>query len=138
MASTSAFTNQGKQDFLNGVHLPADVYKIALYAAAATNDKTTTAYSVTNEVSGTGYAAGGIALSGFTVSISGDTAYMTWSTNPSWTIATITAASAIIYNSTRSNKALAVIDFGGTFTSAGGTFTVQLPAAGLTAILRIA
>lgn len=138
MASTTAFTNQAKQDFFNGVHQPADVYKIALYAAAATNDKTTTAYAVTNEVSGAGYVAGGIALVGFTVSISADTAYITWSTNPSWTGASITVASALIYNSTRSNKALAVIDFGGTFTDAGGTFTVQLPAAGLTAIIRSA
>jgi hypothetical protein len=138
MASTSAFTNQAKQDFLNGVHQPADAFKIALYTAAAVNDKTTTAYSATNEVVGTGYTAGGQALVGFTVSISGDTAYLTWSTNPSWPNATITAASALIYNSTRSNKAIAVIDFGGAFTSTAGTFTVQLPAAGLTALLRIA
>ncbi|HXE59668.1 MAG TPA: hypothetical protein VN607_03140 [Gemmatimonadaceae bacterium] len=136
--STSAFTDQAKQDFLNGVHQPTDVYKIALYTAAAANDKTLTAYTATNEISGAGYAAGGIALTGFTVGISGDTAYITWSTNPSWPSATFTAASAVIYNSTRSNKALAVIDFGGSFSVTGGTFTVQLPAAGLSAILRIA
>ncbi|HXE59474.1 MAG TPA: hypothetical protein VN607_02160 [Gemmatimonadaceae bacterium] len=136
--STSAFTDQAKQDFLNGVHQPTDVYKIALYTASATNDKTLTAYTATNEISGAGYAAGGIALTGFTVGISGDTAYITWTTNPSWPTATFTAASAVIYNSTRSNKALAVIDFGGSFSVTGGTFTVQLPAAGLSAILRIA
>jgi len=136
--STSAFTDQAKQDFLNGVHQPTDVYKIALYTSSATNDKTLTAYTATNEISGAGYAAGGIALTGFTVGISGDTAYITWTTNPSWPSATFTAASAVIYNSTRSNKALAVIDFGGSFSVTGGTFTVQLPAAGLSAILRIA
>lgn len=138
MASTSAFTNQAKQDYFNGVHQPADVYKIALYTATAVNDKTTTAYSATNEVSGAGYTAGGATLAGFTVSISGDTAYLTWTTNPSWPTATFTAASAILYNSTRSNKALAVLDFGGSFSVGGGTFTVTLPAAGLTSILRIA
>lgn len=136
--STSAFTDQAKQDFLNGVHQPGDAYKIALYDASATNDKTLAAYTATHEITGTGYAAGGIALTGFTVGISGDTAYITWTTNPSWPSATFTAASAVIYNSSRSNKAIAVIDFGGSFSVSGSTFTVQLPAAGLSAIIRIA
>lgn len=137
MAVTAAFTNQAKQDFLNGVHQPGDVYKVALYTqAAATMDKTTTAYSATGEISGTGYTATGMNLAGFTVGISSDTAYMTF-TNPAWTTATITADAALIYNSTRSNKAIGVL----TFTSAsstGATWTLNLPAAGLTAILRIA
>lgn len=136
--STSAFTDQAKQDYLNGVHQPGDAYKIALYTSSATNDKTLAAYTATNEISGAGYTAGGIALSGFTVAISGDTAYLTWTVNPSWPSATFTAASAVIYNSTRSNKAIAVIDFGGSFSVSGSTFTVQLPAAGLSAIIRIA
>jgi hypothetical protein len=138
MASTSAFCNSAKQNFLNGTNLAANVYKIALYTATAVNDKTTTAYSATNEVSGTGYTAGGQTLVGFTVSISGDTAYMDWTTDPSWTGASLTAASALIYNSSVGNQAVAVIDFGGTFTSTAGTFTVQLPAPGTTAIIRIA
>lgn len=135
--STSAFTDQAKQDFLNGVHQPGDAYKIALYDAAATNDKTLAAYTATHEIAGTGYTAGGLALSGFTQGIAGDTAYITF-TNPSWPSATFTAASAVIYNSTRSNKAIAVIDFGGSFSVSGSTFTVQLPPAGLSAIIRIA
>ena len=138
MASTSAFTNSAKQEYLNGIHLAAAVYKIALYTSTATNDKTTTAYSATNEVSGAGYTAGGATLAGFTVSISGDTAYIDWTTDPTWTSSTITAASALIYNSSVSNKAIAVIDFGGTFTDTAGTFTVQLPAPGTTATVRIA
>jgi len=136
--STSAFTDQAKQDFLNGVHQPGDTYMIALYDAAATNDKTTTAYSATHEIAGTGYAAGGIALSGFTVGLVGDTAYIDFTTDPSWPSASFTAASALIYNASRSNKALAVIDFGGSFTATGGTFTVQLPAPGASAIITIA
>ena len=138
MASTTAFCNSAKQDYLNGLNLSSNVYKIALYTSTATNDKTTAIYSVTNEVSGTGYTAGGATLAGFTVSISGDTAYIDWTTDPSWTTATFTAASALIYNSSVSNHAIAVIDFGGNFTATAGTFTVQLPAPGLTAIIRLA
>lgn len=138
MASTTAFTNPAKQDFLNGVHQPGDTYKIALYAAAATNDKTMAAYSATNEVSGTGYTATGQTLVGFTVSISGDTAYIDFTTDPSWAGATFTAASCIIYNSSKSNKVIAVIDFGGAFTATAGTFTLTFPAPGASALIRIA
>ncbi len=137
MAFAACITDQFKQDILNGVHQPGDTYKIALYTqAAATNaNKTLTAYSATGEVSGTGYSAGGTALSGFTVGLSTDTAYITF-TNPSWSSATITADAAVIYNSSRSNKAMAVLSFGST-TSTAGTFTVQFPAAGASAVITI-
>ena len=138
MASTTAFCNSAKQNFLNGTNLAANTYKMALYTSTATNDKTTTAYSATNEVTGTGYVAGGTTMAGFTVSISTDTAYIDWTTDPSWTTATITAASCLIYNSSVANQALCVIDFGGNFTATAGTFTVQLPAPGLTAVIRLA
>lgn len=137
MAFQACITDQAKQDWLNGVHQPGDTYKIALYTqAGATNaNKSLTAYSTTGEVSGTGYSAGGMALSGFTVGLSTDTAYATF-TNPSWTSATITADAAVIYNSSRSNKAIAVLSFGST-TSTAGTFTVQFPAAGASAVITI-
>ena len=140
MAITSAFTNQAKQDFFNGVHQPADVYKIALYTSAATLDKTTTAYSATNEVAnGNGYATGGATLSGFTVALDTDTAYIDWTSDPSWAAASFTARGALIYNSSRSNKAIAVFDFGADKTASGGAFTVTLPApAAATALIRIA
>ena len=137
MAITQSFTNQAKQDFLAGVHQPGDAYKIALFTSAATMDKTTTAYSTTNEVTGTGYTAGGATLSGYAGGISGDTAYLSWS-DPTWASSTITARGALIYNSSRSNKAIAVLDFGADITSTAGTFTVDLPAAGASAIVRIA
>lgn len=138
MAVTAAFTNQAKQDFLNGVHQPTDVYKVALYTqAAASLDKTTTAYTATGEVTGVGYTAAGLNMTGFTVGISGDTAYIDWSTDPAWTTATITADAALIYNSSRTNKAIAVLTFT-TTTSTAGTWTLQLPAPGVTAIVRIA
>lgn len=109
-------------------HTASDTYKIALYTSSATLSKSTTAYSATNEVSGAGYSAGGATLSGFSVTTDGDTAILDWTSDPTWAAATITARGAVIYNSTRSNKAVAVLDFGSDFTSTAATFTVQLPA----------
>lgn len=137
MSITTAIANSFKQEILDGVHLAADVYKMALYTSAASLDKTTTTYSTTNEVVGAGYTAGGATLAGRVNGISGDTAYLTF-TNPAWAAATITARGCIIYNSTRGNKVVAVFDFGSDIISTAGTFTVVLPAAGLTAAVRIA
>jgi hypothetical protein len=136
MPITTAFANQLKEDLWNGVHQPADVYKIALYTSAATLDKTTTAYSATNEASGTGYTAGGMNLVGRVVGASGDIRYLSFD-DPVWPGATITARGCMIYNSTRSNKTLGVFDFGAEVTSTNGPFTVDLPAAGANAVLRL-
>ena len=127
MAITQAIPDSFKTDIFTGVHTSSDVYKMALYTSTATMDKTTTAYSATNEVVGTGYTAGGTTMTGFNVTLSGDTSVMDWTTDPSWTTATITARGALIYNSSKSNKAVLVIDFGADKTSTAGTFTVQLP-----------
>ena len=140
MSTTAALCNSFKQEILAMTpHTAADVYKIALYTdAAATLSKSTTAYTATGEVSGAGYTAGGMALSGFSVTLDGDTAILDWTTDPVWATATITADTALIYNSSRSNKAVAVVKF----TSASSTaaaFTVQLPAAAAaTGLVRIA
>lgn len=139
MAITAAMCNSFKQEILQGTHASADTYKIALYTSAATLDATTTAYSATNEVSGTGYTAGGATLSGFTVGGSGSTAWIDFTTDPSWPTATITARGAVIYNSSKSNKAVAVLDFGSDITSTAATFTVTFPTADASnALLRIA
>ena len=128
MAITQAVTQQLKQDLWNGVHQPADVYKIALYTSTATLDKTTTAYTATNEVAnGLGYTTLGVTLVGFTVSLSTDTAVLDWTTDPSWAAATFTARGAMIYNSTRANKALAIWDFGADKVGGGGAFTLVFP-----------
>lgn len=139
MAFAAAITDQFKQDILNGVHQPADVYKIALYTQSAATDKnkTATTYNTTGELASTGgYTQGGISLTGFTVGLSADTAYVDWSTDPSWASASFTADAAIIYNSTRSNKILAVLSFS-TTTATAGTFTVQFPAPGTSAVITI-
>lgn len=139
MAIVAAVTNSYKQDVLNGVHQPGDAYKIALYVAAAALSKSTTAYSAANEASGQGYTAGGQALVGFTVGIDVDTAYLDWTTDPVWNAATLTARGALIYNSTRSNKAVAVLDFGADITSTAAPFTITLPApTAAAAVVRLA
>lgn len=139
MAITAAICNSYKQEILGGTHASADVYKIALYTSAATLDATATAYSATNEVSGTGYTAGGATLSGFTVGGSGSTAWIDFTTDPTWPASTITARGAVIYNSSKSNKAVAVLNFGSDITSTADTFKVTFPTADASnALLRIA
>lgn len=128
MAITTAFCTSFKTDLLTGTHQVGDVYKIALYTNAATLDASTSAYSATNEVVGVGYVAGGATLVGFTISLDGTTAILDWTTDPTWAAATITSRGALIYNSTRSNKAMGVYDFGADITSTAGTFTATLPA----------
>jgi len=137
MAITTAICNSFKAEILDGTHEAGDTYKMALYTSSATLSKSTTAYSATNEVSGTGYTAGGITLSGRTVSLDGDTAMVDFS-DPTWSTSTITARGCMIYNSSKSNKAVAVYDFGGDVTSTAGNFTVQIPAAAAaTALVRV-
>jgi hypothetical protein len=137
MAITSGICNSYKQEILEGVHSSADTYKVALYTSSASLGAATTAYSATNEVSGTGYTAGGATLSGLSTGLSTSTAYITFS-DPSWADSTITARGCLIYNSSKSNKAVAVFDFGSEVSSVNGTFTVDFPAAGASSLIRIA
>jgi hypothetical protein len=118
----------------------SQTYKIALYTSSATLGASTTAYTTSNEVVGTGYSAGGQALTISQVpTSSGTTAFIDFA-DVTWSTATITARGALIYlaNGT-TNPAVAVLDFGGDKTSTAGNFTIQFPAADASnAILRIA
>jgi hypothetical protein len=135
----NAFCTSAKVGFLTGTYVPlTDTMKIALYTNSATLDATTTAYTTSGEVIGVGYTAGGNTLTGNAISFSGTTAWITFS-DSSWTTATITARGALIYDSSKSDAAIAVLDFGSDKTSTAGTFTVQMPvAAAATALIRIA
>jgi len=130
-----------KQQILLSEHdLDTDVIKIALYTSAATLGASTTAYSTSDEVSssGTNYTAGGNTLTGAAVTLDGTTAIVDFN-DTTWSASTITARGALIYNSSKSNKAIAVLDFGGDKTSTNGDFTINFPvAAAATAIIRIA
>jgi VCBS repeat-containing protein len=143
LAITQALCTSFKVDILQAVHdftaSTGDTFKLALYTSSATLGATTTAYSSTNEVGDSGsYAAGGGSLTNITPTSSGTTA-LTDFADLSFTSATITARGALIYNSSKSNKAVAVLDFGSDKTSTDGTFTIQFPTADATnAIIRIA
>jgi hypothetical protein len=138
MAITQAMCSSFKQQILLGEHdLDTDVIKLALYTSAANLTAATTVYATANEVVGTGYVAGGNTLTGATVSLSGTTSFVDFN-NTTWNPASFTARGALIYNSSKSNKAIAVLDFGADKT-ATTTFTVQMPENNSSsALLRIA
>lgn len=125
---TQTQTTSFKAELYEGIHdLLTDTIKIALYTATADLGAATTAYSSDNEVSGTGYTAGGNTLTGATVSTSGTTAYVTFS-NTSWASASFTCRGALIYNSSKANRSVAVLNFGNDKIVTNQTFTVQFPA----------
>lgn len=131
MAITQAIPTSFKAEILQGIHDSADTYKMALYTSVATLGASTTDYTTTDEVVGIGYTAGGVTLSGFNVTTSGTTAILDFATDPSWENATITARGALVYNASKSNKAVAIYDFGSDIASTNGDFTVSINALGL-------
>lgn len=150
MAISQAMCTSFKVEILDGIHAfgtsvvraatTADTFKIALYTSSATLSAATTAYTTSNEVPSTGgYTAGGNTLTVSQVPTStGTTAWLDFS-DTTWTSATITANGALIYNSTQSDKAVAVLAFGGDKTSTAGDFTIIFPTADSSnAIIRIA
>ena len=145
MAISSAICTSFKQEILVGTHnftaSSGDTFKIALYTSSASLGASTTAFSATNEISntsGSAYSSGGATLTSVTPTTSGTTAFCDFS-DVSYTSASFTANGALIYNSSQSDKAVAVIAFGGDKTVSSGTFTIQFPTADASnAIIRIA
>jgi hypothetical protein len=143
MAISTAMCTSFKQELLEAKHnflaSGGNTFKLALYTSSATLGAATTAYSVTNEASGTGYSAGGAALTNVDPSSSGTTA-LTDFDDLTFSSATITANGALIYNDTASgDPAVCSLAFGGDKTSTAGDFTIQFPAADASnAIIRIA
>ena len=119
-------TTSFKSEVYQAVHnLLTDTIKIALYTANANLDATTTVYTTLNEVVASGYTAGGQVMTGVALNTSGYTVYVNWA-NTSWSTS-VTARCALIYNASKSNKSIAVLDFGSDKTSTG-TFTITMPA----------
>lgn len=115
-----------KLELYEGIHnLLTDTIKISLYTANADLSYATTTYTSANEVSGTGYTAGGVVLANPVISSSGYTAYLSFN-DPSWVGANFTARAALLYNASKSNRAIAVLDFGSDKTSSS-TFTIRMP-----------
>jgi hypothetical protein len=125
-------TTSFKKQLYQGVHdLTTDTLYIALYTANADLNEATTVYTTSGEVTGTGYVAGGVVLTGVTLDSSGSTAYVNFA-NVVFN-ASVTARCALIYNVTQGNKSIAVLDFGSDKTSTN--FTITMPANTSTAAL---
>ena len=150
MAIGQTLATSFKVEILDGIHnfgvgvvrttTAADTFKIALYSTLATLNSTTTIYTTDNEVTGTGYVAGGNTLVISQAPTSTNTETVAWLNfeNSSWANATFSADGALIYNSTQGNKAVAVLNFGSTKTTTNQTFTVTFPAStSSAAIIRI-
>lgn len=127
-------TTSFKAELYQAVHnLSSDTLKVALYNGNADLNETTTVYTTSNEVSGGGYVAGGVVLTGVTINTSGFTAYVSFN-NVNFSAA-VTARCALIYNFSKGNKAIAVLDFGSDKTSS--SFTLTMPTnTPTTALLR--
>lgn len=124
MSIVQTQTTSFKAELYQAVHnLTSDTLKMALYTANADLNASTTVYSSTNEVTGTGYVAGGVVVTGVTINTSGYTVYVNF--NNTVFNASVTARCALIYNSSKGNKSIAVLDFGSEKTSAN--FTVAMP-----------
>ena len=145
MAITTAMCTSFKQELLGGVHdLDTDSIKLALikatpsgtYGAATTNYSDVTGNS--DEASGTNYSAGGQVLDGATISVDGTTAIVDF-TDEVFADVTVSSDGCIIYNASQGNKAIAVIDFGGTVSATAGDLTIEFPTADASnAVIRIA
>jgi len=141
MAITQTTCTSFKKELLEAVHdFTSHTFKIALYSESADLGANTTVYSTSNEItntSGTAYTAGGKALTTIAPTSSGTVAFVDFE-NVSWTSASFTVRGALIYNSSASNKAVAVLDFGSNRVVSGDTFEVQFPvSSATTAVIRI-
>jgi hypothetical protein len=125
MSFTQTQTTSFKSQLYQGIHdLTTDTIKVALYTGAATLNEGTTVYTTDNEVTGTGYTAGGVVMTGVTLNTSGYTAYVNFA-NVIFN-ASVTARGALIYNHSKGDKSVAVLDFGSDKTSTN--FTITMPA----------
>lgn len=129
-------TTSFKKELYQAIHdFTVDTIKIALYTSLADLNENTTAYTTSNEVVGTGYVAGGKVLTGTSVESSGFTAWISFN-NVVWNPAAFTTRCALIYNASKANRAIAVLDFGADKTCTN-TFTITMPAStATTALIR--
>ena len=136
---TTSFKTQLLTATHNFTTSTGDVFKIALYLSTASIGDDTTVYTATGEISGTGYTAGGITITAITPTSSGTTAFVSFNTTTFTGLVNSSIAGALIYNSSKSNKSVAVLDFGGTKISTVATpLVITFPtAAATTAIIRL-
>lgn len=138
MAITQAVCKSYRGEALEGIHaLETDTIKCALFTSSATLNVDTTAYSTSNEVTGTGYTAGGVTLTNVSVTVVAGGVYLD-ADDAIWDDSTITARGALIYNASKANRAIFVLDFSADRSSDNGRFRVEMPAADINnALYRI-
>lgn len=124
-----------KVEYFQGVHHKDDLYMFALYDEVASLGPHTCIYSEEDEVMGKGYVSGGRPLKGFTTGIVKDVAYLTWTEPVIWNNSTITTVGGLIYNRSKDNKAIAVVDLGDSYISKNGTLIVSMPPKGAGALI---
>lgn len=134
MAISSGVCTSYKAECMQGIHSSTDAYKLALYTSSAAIGPDTTAYTAAGEASGLGYVAGGTTMSGFLATRSGNTATLDFA-NTTWPTITTIARGALIYNSSKGNRAVAVLDFGQDVGASNGPLTVVNPVTGATTSL---
>lgn len=128
MAIASGMCTSFRKEILLGEHdLDTDTIKAALFTSSANLGSGTTVYRTTNEISGTGYSAGGKTLGSADVDSTGSSGYADYA-DITWTGSSFTAAGMLVYNATQNDQAIAVYSFGGNRTVSNGTFQIQLPA----------
>lgn len=142
MAISTAMCTSFKSQLMSALHdfdnPGGNTFKVALYTSSATLGASTTAYSTSNEITGTGYSAGGNTLTSVSPTTSGTTAYVDFA-DTTWSNSTITANGALIYNANSSNAAVVTLAFGSDKSSSNGDFVIVFPTANATdAIIRIA
>lgn len=142
MAISTAMCTSFKSGLMSALHdfdnPGGNTFKIALYTSSATLGASTTAYTSTNEITGTNYTAGGQALTSVSPTTSGTTAYVDFA-DVTWSSSSITANGALIYNANATNASVITLAFGSDKTSSNGDFTIVFPVANATdAIIRIA
>lgn len=124
---TAGLTNSFKEELLLGIHdFDTDVMKIALYTSAAELGPDTLVYTSTGEISGVGYTATGLVLTGVVVTRTNNVAYVSFD-DPTWNAATFTTRGALIYNSSKSNRSVGVLNFGLDQTVLSQQFQIQFP-----------
>jgi hypothetical protein len=121
---TGAICNSFKRELLDGFHRPEDDYRMALYGSKSSIGSSTTIYTEDGEFQGQGYQAGGKPVELARTVLPDETACLNLASSPTWESATITARGALIYNASRDNRAVVVLDFGKDFVSVNGPFTV--------------
>jgi hypothetical protein len=135
---TAGLTSSFKYQLLLGVHdFSVDTIKIALYTSSASLDANTTVYTTTGETSGTGYTAGGVTATNVTVTLSNGVAFVDFD-DPTWAGATFTTQGALIYNASKANKSVGVMNFGLIQSMTNQGFQILMPAASSdSALIRI-